>query len=79
MSMLRITSAGLGLLLVDADSSTYFLPAVDHYETWYPNPEMICKDIVSVVIEGACRKIIAFQKSCYEVYSRAIELPQTNG
>lgn len=77
--MFRITSAGLGLLFVDLDSSTYFLPAVDHYECWYPNPEMICEDIVSVVIEGTCRKIIAFQDSCYEVHSRSIELPQTNG
>lgn len=77
--MFIITSAGLGLLLMDLDSSTYVLPAVNHYESWYPNPEMICEDIVSIVIEGACREIIAFQDSCYEVYSRAIELPQTNG
>lgn len=79
MQIFRITSASLGLLLVDLDCSTYFLPAMDHYESWYPNPEMICENIVSIVVEGACSKIIAFQYSCYEVYGRAIELSQTNG
>lgn len=70
---------GSSLVFMGMNCSTYVLPTVYHYENWYPNPVRICADIVTIVMVGLAGKLFPSKISCYQVYSSAIELSQTNG